>query len=50
MPALQALTLAVCSDINAQYEEDPAGLTAALAAAIDSCGEGLDIRPPILIE
>jgi len=50
LPALQALTLAVCRDVNARYAEDPAGLTAALAGAIHSCGEGLDIRPPILIE
>jgi maltose O-acetyltransferase len=50
LPALQAGTLAVCRDVNARYAEDPAGLTAAFAAALDSCGEGLDIRPPILIE
>jgi maltose O-acetyltransferase len=50
LPALQAGTLAVCRDVNARYAEDPAGLTAAFAAALDSCGKGLDIRPPILIE
>ncbi|PKQ17759.1 MAG: sugar O-acetyltransferase [Actinobacteria bacterium HGW-Actinobacteria-8] len=50
LPALQAGTLAVCRDVNARYAEDPAGLTAAFAGAIHSCGDGLDIRPPILIE
>ncbi len=47
---LQARTLAVCREVNTRYGEDPVGMTAALAGAIDSCGPGLDIRPPILIE
>lgn len=50
LPALQELTIAVCREVNAHYAEDPAAMTAAFAAAVDSCGPGLDIRPPILIE
>lgn len=47
---LQRGTLDVCREVNARYVEDPAGMTAAFAGAVDSCGPGLDIRPPILIE
>ena len=50
LPELQRETLNVCRDVNARYAEDPAGMTAAFAAAVDACGPGLDIRPPILIE
>ena len=50
LPELQSGTLAVCREVNARYAEDPAGMTAAFAGVVASCGEGLDIRPPILIE
>ncbi|NYI41675.1 sugar O-acetyltransferase [Demequina lutea] len=50
LPELQSGTLAVCREVNARYAEDPTAMTAAFAGAIESCGDGLDIRPPILIE
>lgn len=50
LPELQRATLDVCREVNARYAEDPAGMTTAFAGEIDSCGDGLDIRPPILIE
>jgi maltose O-acetyltransferase len=50
LPELQSGTLAVCHEVNARYTQDPVGMTAAFAGAIASCGSGLDIRPPILIE
>ena len=50
LPGLQEETLAVCRAVNSRYAQDPVGMTAAFAAAVQSCGPGLDIRPPILIE
>jgi len=47
---LQRLTLAVCREVSAHYHEDPEAHTAEFANMLDSCGPGLDIRPPILIE
>ncbi len=50
LPALQAGTLDVCREVSARYMEDPEGMTAEFAGAVAQCGEGLDIRPPIMIE
>ena len=50
LPELQRETLEVCREVSARYFEDPPAMTAAFAGAIDSCGEGLDIRPPISVE
>lgn len=50
LPVLQEATLAVCREVNARYAQSPAEMTEAFAGAIDQCGPGLDIRPPILIE
>ncbi|WP_291378723.1 sugar O-acetyltransferase [Demequina sp.] len=50
LPELQRETLEVCREVSARYFEDRDAMTAAFAAAIDSCGPGLDIRPPISVE
>lgn len=50
LPILQEQTLAVCREVNARYAKDPVAMTETFAGAIESCGPGLDIRPPILIE
>ncbi len=50
LAAMQRDTLAVCREVNAGYLADPEGMTAAFGALVDSCGTGLDIRPPVMIE
>lgn len=47
---LQRETLMVCREVSARYNEDPERHTAAFGAMLNSCGPGLDIRPPIMIE
>lgn len=47
---LQRGTIAVCREVNAHYLEDPARATQMFADVVDSCGVGLDIRPPVMIE
>jgi len=50
LAAMQRETLAVCREVNAGYLGDPEGMTATFASLVDSCGAGLDIRPPVMIE
>ncbi|WP_304515554.1 MULTISPECIES: sugar O-acetyltransferase [unclassified Demequina] len=50
LPELQRETLEVCREVSTKYFADPAAMTDAFAGAIDSCGPGLDIRPPISVE
>ena len=50
LAAMQRDTLAVCREVNAGYLADPEGMTAAFGALAESCGTGLDIRPPVMIE
>ena len=47
---LQSGTLKVCREVSDRYADEPVAMTTAFAAEIDSCGPGLDIRPPILVE
>ncbi len=47
---MQRVTLAVCREVNALYLADPARATAMFAEVVASCGVGLDIRPPVMIE
>jgi maltose O-acetyltransferase len=50
LAAMQRETLAVCREVNAGYLADPEGMTAAFGGLAASCGSGLDIRPPVMIE
>lgn len=50
LPELQRGTLEVCREVNAHYADDAEGMTAAFVGVVASCGPGLDIRPPIMIE
>ncbi len=47
---MQRVTLGVCRDVNALYLADPARATQMFADLVASCGTGLDIRPPVMIE
>ncbi len=50
LAAMQRETLAVCREVNARYLDEPELATAMFADLVASCGTGLDIRPPVMVE
>lgn len=50
LAAMQRKTLGVCREVNARYLDEPELATTMFADLVASCGTGLDIRPPMMIE